>query len=150
WFFGSSPNSTARPRPSVRVTGASGRRDPATPGAPAPARLPRGPKASRPRFPRSAAARPVVKVSHSGPLAGDRIQFRLIPEVPMPKTAVIFLALVLGCAAGVSRLAGSESPDARLKGAARRAPLNGWTYVRLEGTPAEIGFQNGYLLAPEI
>jgi hypothetical protein len=27
---------------------------------------------------------------------------------------------------------------------------NGWTFVRLKGTPEEIGFQNGYLLAPEI
>jgi len=26
----------------------------------------------------------------------------------------------------------------------------GWTYVHLEGSPAEIGFQHGYLLAPEI
>jgi hypothetical protein len=50
----------------------------------------------------------------------------------------------------VSNVVRSEAPDARLKGAVRRAPVNGWTYVRLEGTPAEIGFQNGYLLAPEI
>ncbi len=27
---------------------------------------------------------------------------------------------------------------------------NGWTFVHLEGSPAEIGFQHGYLLAPEI
>ena len=26
----------------------------------------------------------------------------------------------------------------------------GWTYVHLEGSPADIGFQHGYLLAPEI
>ncbi|MGH9584334.1 MAG: C45 family autoproteolytic acyltransferase/hydrolase, partial [Bryobacteraceae bacterium] len=27
---------------------------------------------------------------------------------------------------------------------------NGWTFVHLEGTPSEIGFEHGYLLAPEI
>ncbi len=29
-------------------------------------------------------------------------------------------------------------------------PKDGWTYVHLEGTPAEIGFQHGYLLSAEI
>jgi len=27
---------------------------------------------------------------------------------------------------------------------------DGWLFVHLQGTPAEIGFQHGYLLAPEI
>ncbi len=31
-----------------------------------------------------------------------------------------------------------------------RFQQGGWTYVHLEGSPAEIGFQHGYLLAPEI
>ncbi len=31
-----------------------------------------------------------------------------------------------------------------------RFQQGGWTYVHLEGTPAEIGYQHGYLLAPEI
>lgn len=39
---------------------------------------------------------------------------------------------------------------ARMKGAFRKPAQKGWTYVHLEGTPAEIGFQHGYLLAPEI
>ncbi|MDT8067921.1 MAG: C45 family peptidase [Terriglobia bacterium] len=37
-----------------------------------------------------------------------------------------------------------------LKGAFRRPEKNGWTFVHLQGTPHQIGFQNGYLLAPEI
>jgi hypothetical protein len=37
-----------------------------------------------------------------------------------------------------------------LKGAFRRSENNGWTFVHLQGTPHEIGYQNGYLLAPEI
>jgi len=40
--------------------------------------------------------------------------------------------------------------DSELKGAFRRPENNGWTFVHLEGTPHQIGFQNGYLLAPEI
>lgn len=40
--------------------------------------------------------------------------------------------------------------DARLKGAFRRPQRNGWTFVHLEGTPGEIGYQHGYLLADRI
>ncbi len=40
--------------------------------------------------------------------------------------------------------------DSRLKKAFRRPEQNGWIYVHLEGTPAEIGYQHGFLLAPEI
>ncbi len=41
-------------------------------------------------------------------------------------------------------------PDPRLKGAFRSPEKNGWTFVHLEGTPAEIGYQHGYLLADRI
>jgi hypothetical protein len=37
----------------------------------------------------------------------------------------------------------------RLKSASR-LEKNGWIFVHLEGPPAQIGFQHGYLLAPEI
>jgi len=39
---------------------------------------------------------------------------------------------------------------ALLRGSSRKAPRNGWTVVRLSGTPRQIGYQHGYLLAPEI
>lgn len=39
--------------------------------------------------------------------------------------------------------------DPRLK-AAHRFEQGGWIYVHLEGDPATIGFQHGYILAPEI
>ena len=39
--------------------------------------------------------------------------------------------------------------DARLRGA-YRFERGQWIYVHLEGPPARIGFQHGYLLAPEI
>jgi hypothetical protein len=49
-------------------------------------------------------------------------------------------------------VAASTTPkaDERLKGAFRRPPTNGWTYVHLEGTPEQVGYQHGYLLAAEI
>jgi hypothetical protein len=62
-------------------------------------------------------------------------------------------AVVLICAAILAAtVAASKAPkpDERLKSAVRRPAVNGWTYVHLEGTPAEIGFQHGYLLAAEI
>jgi hypothetical protein len=49
-------------------------------------------------------------------------------------------------------VAASTTPkvDERLKGAFRRPAVNGWTFVHLEGSPAQIGYQHGYLLAAEI
>jgi Phospholipase B len=60
--------------------------------------------------------------------------------------------LVVCCAILLAGVAVSKTPktDPRLKGAFRKPAVNGWTYVHLEGTPAEIGYQHGYLLAPEI
>ena len=39
--------------------------------------------------------------------------------------------------------------ESRLKNSSRE-DKNGWIYVHLEGTPSQIGYQHGYLLAPEI
>ena len=61
-----------------------------------------------------------------------------------PVSAVAML-LFLTCAAFA---AGSQS-DPRLQ-KAYRFQQGGWTYVHLEGSAADIGFQHGYLLAPEI
>ena len=43
----------------------------------------------------------------------------------------------------------AASNDPRLKGA-YRFERGGWIYIHLEGDPAAIGFQHGYVLAPEI
>jgi hypothetical protein len=58
------------------------------------------------------------------------------------------IALLLAMAAALI----SRDPvlDPRLKKASRGADRAGWIQVRLEGSPAEIGFQHGYLLAQEI
>jgi phospholipase B-like protein len=42
-----------------------------------------------------------------------------------------------------------HSHDSRLTGA-YTFEHNGWTYVHLQGTPEQIGYQHGYLLAPQI
>jgi hypothetical protein len=59
---------------------------------------------------------------------------------------VIVCGMILFAAAATVKL----KADDRLKGSFRRPAVNGWTVVHLEGTPAEIGFQHGFLLAPEI
>ncbi len=59
---------------------------------------------------------------------------------------LLLLVVVALCAAPARESQG----DTRLKKAFRRPEQNGWIFVHLEGTPAEIGFQHGYLLASEI
>jgi hypothetical protein len=67
----------------------------------------------------------------------------------MRKTsAILFILGFLGAAFLV--LSATPQADRRLKGAFRLPPQDGWTYVHLEGSPSEIGFQHGYLLAREI
>jgi len=44
----------------------------------------------------------------------------------------------------------NSAGDSRLTHAFRQPERNGWTFVHLEGRPADIGFQHGYLLAAEI
>ncbi len=55
---------------------------------------------------------------------------------------------LMGCVRSTQAQNGAAA-DPRLE-KSYRFQEGGWTYVHLEGTPAEIGFQHGYLLAPEI
>lgn len=64
-------------------------------------------------------------------------------------SALIGIAVLTILAAGVQDAFG-KTPDARLGKSFRRAPVDGWTLVHLEGKPQDIGFQHGYWLAPEI
>ena len=57
--------------------------------------------------------------------------------------ALALLSFSLACAKKTS------APPAELAKASR-VDTNGWINVHLEGTPREIGFQHGWLLAPEI
>ena len=60
------------------------------------------------------------------------------------------LALLFAYAnAADSKQNAAAADEARLNGA-YRFNRGGWVYVHLEGAPADIGYQHGYLLAPEI
>jgi len=65
------------------------------------------------------------------------------------KTALLLVAPPLLFVA-VSLASREPQADPRLKNAFRRPDKSGWTFVRLEGTSADVGFQHGYLLATEI
>jgi hypothetical protein len=60
--------------------------------------------------------------------------------------AIIAASVSVAC----SSKANAGKTDPRMQGAYRRPAVNGWTQVHLQGTPAQIGFQHGVLLAPEI
>ena len=55
----------------------------------------------------------------------------------------------ISASASEARPAKTQSSDPRLE-KSYRFQKGGWTYVHLEGSPSEIGYQHGYLLAPEI
>jgi len=58
-------------------------------------------------------------------------------------------AIALGLSAIPALAQPSIHHDDRLEGA-YTFERNGWTYVHLQGTPEQIGYQHGYLLAPQI
>jgi hypothetical protein len=66
----------------------------------------------------------------------------------MTTRSTLLMVLVTGLWAATP--AHNSQPDPRLNKAVRRPEQNGWIFVHLEGTPSDIGFQHGYLLAPEI
>lgn len=69
------------------------------------------------------------------------------------RLVVLASLLVSWCSGGVPsvpRLSEPTSSDARLRLAFRKPAQNGWVFVHLEGEPGNVGFQHGYLLAPEI
>ena len=61
-------------------------------------------------------------------------------------SAIVFLS---ASGLGQAQIANSTASDPRLK-KAYRFQQDGWTYVHLEGSPSQVGFQHGYLLASEI
>src|SRR6202171_2879561 len=63
--------------------------------------------------------------------------------------AVCVGLMIASSSAAQAQESSSASSDPRLQ-KAYRFQQGGWTYVHLEGSPSAIGFQHGYLLAPEI
>jgi len=80
-----------------------------------------------------------------------------MPEsLTFSSSSLRYLALALVAFAGAVTLPASASSaktaslsDPRME-KSYRFQKGGWTYVHLEGSPADIGYQHGYLLAPEI
>lgn len=66
----------------------------------------------------------------------------------MRRTAVLSAVLLL--ALGFTLVSREPQADPRLRKSSRAADRNGWIQVHLEGTPAEVGYQHGFLLAAEI
>jgi len=67
----------------------------------------------------------------------------------MRRTSIFFSAvLLLGLA--FTLVSREPAPNPRLRKAYRLPERNGWIQVHLEGSPADIGFQHGYLLPAEI
>ncbi len=64
------------------------------------------------------------------------------------KATILFTLLILGTFLFLFSQVRKSNPH--LKNAFRHSPLDGWTFVHLQGTPTEIGYQHGYLLADEI
>lgn len=62
---------------------------------------------------------------------------------------LLFVVLIVLTAACAKKTVTPASPPAELAGATR-SEVNGWIHVHLEGTPHQIGFQHGWLLAAEI
>jgi hypothetical protein len=63
----------------------------------------------------------------------------------------LFVSAILALAAFALGFGARDSqPDPRLKNASRMSERNGWVQIHLEGSPAEIGYQHGFLLAREI
>jgi hypothetical protein len=60
------------------------------------------------------------------------------------------LSLLVFALASALSAATLPAGDARMKGAYRLPARDGWTFVHLEGSPGEIGFQHGWLLGSEI
>src|SRR5579862_6093146 len=65
------------------------------------------------------------------------------------KAAILVCQLIMVASLYASSARQEAGPDPRLQ-KGYRFQQDGWTYVHLEGSPSEIGFQHGYLLAPEI
>jgi len=62
----------------------------------------------------------------------------------------LLFSTVLLLALGIGLVSGYPGGQSRMKNASRTPERNGWIQVHLEGTPREIGYQHGYLLAAEI
>ena len=80
----------------------------------------------------------------------DRLIFSRLRHFGIAVVVSAMVSFVARPAVASPAKPGATSPsDPRLE-KSYRFQQGGWTYVHLEGPPSDIGFQHGYLLAPEI
>src|ERR1700737_4360414 len=82
----------------------------------------------------------------------SRLPFTLLIMLGFMLAAVLTLMVASRQVAHASGAAGAMqrgADDPRLA-KAYRLERGGWIYVHLEGVPHDVGYQHGYLLAPEI
>lgn len=77
------------------------------------------------------------------------MQFSMVIAWNRRLLCVVLMIVAASFTVAPAEARGSRQTDHRLD-KAYRFEQNGWTYVHLEGSPADIGFQHGYLLAAEI
>jgi len=85
-------------------------------------------------------------------LQRNRLPFVLLIMLGFALGAIHFLAVAsrqVAHASGSGMMTQRGSDDPRLA-KAYRFERGGWIYVHLEGVPHDVGYQHGYLLAPEI
>jgi len=85
----------------------------------------------------------------------NRLPFLLLVVLSLAAAAAHLLVIsanrhVAHAAGPRSRIARQDSTYDVTLGRGYRFDRGGWTYVHLEGSPHDLGVQNGYLLAPEI
>jgi hypothetical protein len=68
----------------------------------------------------------------------------------MKKLAFVFLLSSIAALSAAPAAKEPQPSDPRLKRGFKLAEKNGWVVVHLQGSPAEIGYQHGYLLAAGI
>ena len=82
-------------------------------------------------------------------MARARRWFPLAISLAVVLAAVLLIAVAPDPARSLLAPGAQAANDPRLRGA-YRFEQGGWIYVHLEGAPAQLGFQHGYLLAREI
>jgi hypothetical protein len=80
--------------------------------------------------------------------------FALLALLPLTVAVGVPSGLRLHGDSGARVIATAQPPaatrqDPRLEHSFRRAAQNGWIFVHLQGGPEQLGFQNGYWLAPQ-
>ena len=71
-------------------------------------------------------------------------------ERPLPSISRITFTALLSASILFAGGRIDQSRAGKIKGAFRAPVRSGWIFVHLEGAPFDVGYQHGFLMAPEI